>query len=240
MLHRVRKIQAHPVYGLLIILLALLSAALLIFEVSDVYADQVLFMRQIDLSIAIFFLADFTVGILAADNKKQYFKHNWLDLLAAIPLTGGTFQTLRILRVIRVVARIWRISDFAEHLVMGSAKYIYAMTIVVVIILSNSIAFYTFEYGVNPHVHNFFDAVWWTFTTVASVGYGDIVPVTVEGRIVGMILMVFGVCIVGSVAGLVGSHFLHKKLELRVEKEVKKAEKEIEEKIEEDIEEATQ
>jgi voltage-gated potassium channel len=53
--------------------------------------------------------------------------------------------------------------------------------------------FYLFESGSNPQVTRFFDALWWAFCTVTTVGYGDVTPVTTEGRVVGMILMVFGI-----------------------------------------------
>lgn len=40
----------------------------------------------------------------------------------------------------------------------------------------------------NTHFHNLFDAIWWVLTTIISGGYGDVVPVTVAGRIVGILL----------------------------------------------------
>lgn len=64
--------------------------------------------------------------------------------------------------------------------------------------------FQHFESGINPQVTHYFDALWWSFATVSTVGYGDIVPMTTEGRIIGMILMVIGVLfIIGFTAILV-------------------------------------
>ncbi len=53
--------------------------------------------------------------------------------------------------------------------------------------------FYHIELGVNPNLHGFFDAFWWAMTTVTTVGFGDIVPVTAMGRVVAMGLMVIGI-----------------------------------------------
>lgn len=53
--------------------------------------------------------------------------------------------------------------------------------------------FYKLENGINPSVESFFDAIWWAFCTVSTVGFGDIVPVTNMGRAVGIFLMVTGV-----------------------------------------------
>ncbi len=53
--------------------------------------------------------------------------------------------------------------------------------------------FFLFEQGINPQVHNYFDALWWAICTVTTVGFGDIVPVSTEGRMIGMFLMVTGI-----------------------------------------------
>jgi voltage-gated potassium channel len=53
--------------------------------------------------------------------------------------------------------------------------------------------FYQSESHINPHVQTYFDAFWWAMTTVTTVGFGDIVPMTFEGRIVAMFLMVTGI-----------------------------------------------
>lgn len=50
-------------------------------------------------------------------------------------------------------------------------------------------------------IHNLFDALWWATTTVTTVGYGDKVPVTVPGRVVGILLQIIGGLLFGSVVG---------------------------------------
>ena len=53
--------------------------------------------------------------------------------------------------------------------------------------------FYIFEVSVNPNVTSYWDSVWWALCTVSTVGYGDIVPMTVIGRLCGLFLIVVGV-----------------------------------------------
>lgn len=61
--------------------------------------------------------------------------------------------------------------------------------------------FFNYEAGVNPQVNTFFDALWWSLSTVTTVGYGDIIPVTQAGRLVGTVAMLLGVAFfVGSTA----------------------------------------
>ena len=62
------------------------------------------------------------------------------------------------------------------------------------------------------NITNYFDSIWWTVTTITTVGYGDLVPVTVAGRILGMILQLFGVLIYGSIIATI-SMSLNKKQE---------------------------
>lgn len=203
---------------LVIILLALVSVALLVFELSaKLLPEQIALIQNIDLAIAFIFLADFSIGMYLADSKKKYFFQNWPDLLASIPVSEGIFRSLRMLRVlrlvrvVRVVARIRRIGISAEKVADESSKYIYAVAITMVVLLSGAVAFFSMEYGVNPQVHNFFDAVWWAVVTGTTVGYGDIFPITWEGRVVGMLLMFFGIGLVGTVAGFVGGHLMERR-----------------------------
>ncbi|MDH5533495.1 MAG: potassium channel family protein [Candidatus Pacebacteria bacterium] len=51
----------------------------------------------------------------------------------------------------------------------------------------------------NANITNYLDSTWWTVSTVTTVGYGDFVPVTDAGKVLGMILQIFGVLIYGSI-----------------------------------------
>ena len=84
--------------------------------------------------------------------------------------------------------------DQAKLLVrsLSSPFLIWFMLVGNSIMLSVSTGFYFFEADYNPQVHGLMDAVWWGFTTVTTVGYGDIVPVTTIGRLLGILLMVTG------------------------------------------------
>ena len=55
-----------------------------------------------------------------------------------------------------------------------------------------SFIFYWVEAGINPKLHSFIDALWWGFATATTTGYGDITPVTIKGKILGILLMLTG------------------------------------------------
>jgi voltage-gated potassium channel len=60
-----------------------------------------------------------------------------------------------------------------------------------------AVALWSLEKGVNSQLHSFGDALWWSVVTITTVGYGDITPVTPEGRIVGGALAVVGLGLIG-------------------------------------------
>lgn len=60
-----------------------------------------------------------------------------------------------------------------------------------------ALAIYFVEKDINPKINSLLDAFWWSFATTTTVGYGDIIPVTDAGKIIGILLMLIGVAIFG-------------------------------------------
>ena len=83
------------------------------------------------------------------------------------------------------------------------------LALVVLILFVASVGFYYFELRDNPE-RNLFDAVWWAVVTVSTVGYGDIVPVTVPGRIIGMCIMGSGIGIMAALTGNLASALIER------------------------------
>lgn len=76
---------------------------------------------------------------------------------------------------------------------MRSPLLIYFAVAGNLVLFLSSFLFYVAEKGTNSEVNGFFDAVWWAFSTVSTVGFGDVVPITTQGRLVAIFLMIFGV-----------------------------------------------
>jgi len=87
-------------------------------------------------------------------------------------------------------------------------------TFIVLTLLGNgfmvfsAVVFFFVEKGENPKVATYLDALWWAVSTVTSVGYGDIVPITVAGKWVGMMTMIVGTAIFTSFTALFAATLL--------------------------------
>jgi len=66
-------------------------------------------------------------------------------------------------------------------------------------------ALYIAEAGVNPAIETPLDALWWGVVTLTTVGYGDIFPVTPEGRLAGAALMIVGITLFAAITGTITS-----------------------------------
>jgi voltage-gated potassium channel len=106
--------------------------------------------------------------------------------------------------------RLRRISRLLTRLVR-SRTYPVILAILLVLTLS-SFGVLVFEQEANSEFQSLADAVWWTLVTAATVGYGDKVPVTGGGRLVGVLVMIFGVGLVGMVTGRIASWLVEWKI----------------------------
>lgn len=70
------------------------------------------------------------------------------------------------------------------------------------LIILSGVLFYILENGKNVKLRYFIDAIWWSFATATTTGYGDIVPVTSEGKILGILLMLLGTALAAMFTGL--------------------------------------
>jgi voltage-gated potassium channel len=97
------------------------------------------------------------------------------------------------------------------------------------VLLAASYVLYLLEKGINPNINTYFDALWWGIATITTVAYGDIVPITFTGRLVGIVLIYTGTVLFVTFTGVILSLLMKEevKTEMRpLEKEIRKEEKE--------------
>lgn len=139
-----------------------------------------------------------------------------VDLLTILPLTFlSGFVAFRMLRVVRIF-HLFRINanDDSFTVITGVLKekrnqIISSVFIVLVLMLASSLGIYNAEHEAQPDVYkNAFSGLWWSVATLLTVGYGDIYPVTVMGRIMAIITTFLGVGVVAIPTGIISAGFV--------------------------------
>ena len=164
--------------------------------VSDWSEHTIAILETIDLVICIIFLADWFYFLSKAEDKKLYFKTRFLDLISSIPFAQAlrafrVFRLVRLLRLLRGMKAIMPLMRIVTKNKMRSALVTYLFC-TVIIFLYCSLGIFNFEKGLNSSVTCFGDSLWMAFTTMTSVGYGDIFPITTGGRIMAVLLVTTG------------------------------------------------
>lgn len=140
------------------------------------------------------FAAEFSSRLAASHDRRAYLRGHWIDLIALVPAVRGVrvLRLLRLLRLVRAFAGVARAMTTLDRLARhrGLIWLLAAWSAVMVLC---SIAIYAAERGINQAVESPLDAIWWGITTMTTVGYGDVFPVTPEGRLAAVILMVLGI-----------------------------------------------
>lgn len=78
------------------------------------------------------------------------------------------------------------------------------------IVITSAYLVFKLEYGLNPHIKTPLDTLWWAVSTVTTVGYGDVIPITSAGKIVGIVLMIVGIAIFWSYTALFAEALISK------------------------------
>ena len=166
-----------------------------------------------DYAVCAVFFADFLFSLRRAERPGTYFlRWGWLDLLSSIPaIEAFRFaRVARLVRLIRVLRTVRAGRAVAAKLLERRAEGAFASAIALffLLVVFASIAVLQLEQGVQGGIGTAETAIWWAVSTITTVGYGDVIPATIGGRIVALVLMTAGVALFGIVSGLAAAWFL--------------------------------
>lgn len=134
-------------------------------------------------------------------------------MIAIIPFSSffRLFRLARLLRILRLT-KIFRMMVFLRKFqklsynFLKTNGFIYTIYITISTVFTGTIAIYFIERG--KTIDSFLDALWWSFVTTTTVGYGDISPSTGLGRMVAVILMLVGIGFIGMLTGTIATYFI--------------------------------
>lgn len=139
-----------------------------------------------------------------------------IDLIAIAPFYLGLFiqidtrylRAVRLLRVLKFTRYSHSLSTLLQVLKNELPGIISALSILLMLIVLASSGMYLVERDIQPEAFSSIpQAMWWATITLTSVGYGDVVPVTLVGKALGMIITILGVGIAALPAGIIASGF---------------------------------
>lgn len=195
------------IYQIAVAILALISIILLLCSYSHAIDINQPPYLWIDRGIWLVLVIDYFTRLTIAQNKLKFIRENIWDLLSIIPVNAlfsifrfariaRVFPLLRFLRLIRLVGLAGRFRRFFHT--DGLIYYLYLSCGILFI----AAGIYSVSEGVS-----FSTAFWWAMATVSTVGYGDIAPTTLWGRIAAILLMVVGVSIIGLLTSTITKYF---------------------------------
>ena len=159
------------------------------------------------------FAAELALILVVAPRKGAALRAHWLDaviVVVTVPFFGRFLSSLRLIRLARLL-RLMRLSVILTRLIQRERslssetafRFAALMTLLVIVIAGAAQAL------VDSHdFHSTWDGIWWAIETVTTVGYGDIHPASVEGRVIAMVVMLFGIGFLSVLTAAIASRFV--------------------------------
>lgn len=217
-------------YDITLMIAVLMNLFIAIFETFPQSQPYLPVLDVFEVITVLFFTADYILRIWTADFYYEHlrltpskarlkFIFSWVglvDFLSCIPyfipMGGGVFRLFRIVRILR----IFRIHNYADPLhvianviIKKKGQLLSSSFIVLILMTAASLLMYSLEHDAQPDAFaNAFSGFWWAANTLLTVGYGDVVPITLAGKICGVILTFLGVGMVAIPTGILSAGFM--------------------------------
>jgi voltage-gated potassium channel len=204
--------QVGPFQLVIVVLSVYVLVAMFVQSVTALPPDVDLLLRRIDDAICVVFLADFFIRFAKAESKLRFLRWGWIDFVSSLPaiefLRWG--RVVRVMRIFRILRALRSTRVLVQYFFRNRAHGVFATVALISFTLTifASIAILNVEVAPQSNIRTAEDALWWSVTTMTTVGYGDRYPVTPAGRVIAVVLMTAGVALFGTFTGLVASYFM--------------------------------
>ena len=230
---------ASRAFDYLMISMIVLNLFILVIDTFDAAVPYRYIYKPIESITVVFFIIEYILRLWTADHLYPgennplcaihfvFSFYGFIDLMSILPyilpffLPYG-FVAFRILRVFRVF-RLFRINAqydafnvVFEVLKKRRQQLFSSICMILIIMVASSICMYSIEHEVQPTVFkNAFSGIWWAVSTLLTVGYGDIYPVTTAGQFMAIVIAFLGVGLVAIPTGIISAGFVDQFAQMR-------------------------
>ncbi len=204
----IRAIVDHPAFGVMIVILILLSVVFIILETFGGLPPSVNFdLEIINDFITVIFVVELLMRWLVSSGTGTFFKRHWIDVIAVLPLLrvfrlGRIFQLVRIMRIFSLATVLQRrLSLFGTILEGRTLEYAVILSFMFFAVIFGGVGFSQYEVGPGSELKSPGDAVWKAVFSLLSGEYASY-PASLGGKVVFAILLLFGM---GTFAMLTGT-----------------------------------
>ena len=203
------KNPPHSTFIILLIFLTIIDLLLLgyiLFYPGD--SSVMSFVRIFDLFVCILLWIEFIYSYLNSDDKKQFMKENAISILGMLPVDFIFLRALRLIKLVHLIKHyiVQRNNEktitkflketYLDKIIFVSIIFIFTVTVLICIF--------------DSQIKDMQTAVWYIIVSMTSTGYGDVVPITIPGRILGIVAMIGGILIFSTITALMSSIYTSK------------------------------
>ena len=222
--------RGYDFFGSLVVVLALAASVAATFDGAEERCGALL--DTVEIATSVFFAADYALRVWTArclyptlTPGKAVLRYvtsvgGLIDLVSFLPTFLPVFfpsgmVAFRMFRVVRIF-RLFRINAYYDSLhvitevLRGKRQQLLSSVfIILTLMLASSLCMYSLEHEAQPEVfRNAFSGIWWSVSTLLTVGYGDIYPITTAGKIFGIVITFLGVGMVAIPTGIISAGFV--------------------------------
>lgn len=172
---------------------------------------------QLEFATVIIFTAEYLLRIFTASNKPKFIFSffGMIDLVAILPFylaAGLDLRALRAMRLLRVI-RILKLARYSAAVQRFHRAFLIAkeeiflfLFVAAILFYLSAVGIYYFENAAQPkEFASVFHSMWWSVSTLTTVGYGDVYPITTGGKCFTFFVLIIGLGVVSVPAGLIAS-----------------------------------
>ncbi len=223
---------ASMLFDIFITLVILVSLVVTVMQTYDELARYSAVFDAIELVTVIIFTVEYVLRVITADflyPKKSMFRAalgfvvsvtGIVDLLTFFPyylpfvfpagaVAFRVFRVIRIFRLFKINQRYDAFSVILDVLNEKKKQIFSSVVMILILMIASSLCMYSLEHEAQPEVFkNAFSGIWWSTSTLLTIGYGDIYPITLAGKIMAIVISFLGVGMVAVPTGIISAGFV--------------------------------